>query len=75
MDIIDYELKRYEAMQLELEAKKVSTTASFHHSKSANNLDAIINMEKPPEVNNTAIIFQKNEKTDFIPLFQKQKQK
>lgn len=53
MDIIDYELKRFESMQLELESKKISSAASLQHSKSTNNLDTIINMEKPPEVCNT----------------------
>lgn len=56
MDIIDFELKRYESMQLELESKKVSAAASLPYSKSTNNLDTIMNVEKPPEVNFDIIV-------------------
>lgn len=56
MDIIDYELKRFETMQIELESKKATVAAApsmlmlLQHSKSTNNLDTIMNMEKPAEV-------------------------
>lgn len=57
MDVIEFELKRYEAMQNDLENRKssyenVSSTAkSKDQSKSADDLDALMNEEKPREVN------------------------
>lgn len=61
MDIIDYELKRYQTMQKDLQTKKdlaeqesekseKSAVKAKDHSKSADDLDALIDEEKPKEV-------------------------
>lgn len=58
MDIIDYELKRYQAMAKDLDSKKdqpddgsvKSETRAQEHSKSVDDLDAIIDEEKPKNV-------------------------
>lgn len=54
MDIIDYELKRYEKMKNDLETRKnpdaVNKTKENNTSKSSEFLDTIMNEEKPKEV-------------------------
>lgn len=63
MDVIDNELKRYDSMQTELESLKQSVdnlntvekstpTASRDQSKSFDDLDTLMNEEKPKEVSN-----------------------
>lgn len=68
MDIIDYELKRYQAMMKDLEAKKEaleedssekSDTKTKDHSKSVDELDVLMDEEKPKDV--CAIIQIKHE--------------
>lgn len=51
MDIIDYELKRYETMKNDLETRKNPDHKSKDISKSSDYLDTIMNEEKPKEVN------------------------
>lgn len=59
MDVIDYELKRYEAMLNDLETRRSScenitangSTKVKDQSKSADDLDTLMNEEKPREVN------------------------
>lgn len=58
MDIIDYELKRYQAMVNDLESKKETAENSTEkndiktkdHSKSVDELDALMDEEKPKNV-------------------------
>lgn len=53
MDIIDYELKRYETMKNDLETRKNPDNiikTNENTSKSSEFLDAIMNEEKPKEV-------------------------
>lgn len=51
MDVIDFELKRYEIMKNDLETRKNPNTKSKdNNSKSADYLDSIMNEEKPKEV-------------------------
>lgn len=47
MDVIDFELKRYEIMKNDLDARK---NPNSKHSKNADFLDSIMNEEKPKEV-------------------------
>lgn len=51
MDVIDFELKRYEIMKNDLENRKNPNSKSKdNNSKSADYLDSIMNEEKPKEV-------------------------
>lgn len=54
MDVIDFELKRYESMQTDLENFKKSfdnlSTSPKDQSKSVDDLDTLMNEEKPKEV-------------------------
>lgn len=50
MDIIDYELKRYENMKNDLETRKNPETKNKDTCKSSDYLDTIMNEEKPKEV-------------------------
>lgn len=56
MDVIDSELKRYDSMQMDLENFKKSfdnlNAAAKDQSKSADDLDTLMNEEKPKEVTN-----------------------
>lgn len=47
MDVIDFELKRYEIMKNDLDTRKNPNTKS---TKNADFLDSIMNEEKPKEV-------------------------
>lgn len=55
MDVIDCELKRYDSMQTDLENFKKSfdnlNAAPKDQSKSVDDLDTLMNEEKPKEVN------------------------
>lgn len=58
MDVIDYELKRYDAMQKDLESKRDSAEnesskagiKTKDQSKSVDDLDTLMDEEKPKEV-------------------------
>lgn len=54
MDVIDSELKRYDTMQMDLENFKKSfenlNTVAKDQSKSVDDLDTLMNEEKPKEV-------------------------
>lgn len=54
MDVIDFELKRYDSMQTDLENFKKSfdnlNDAPKDQSKSVDDLDTLMNEEKPKEV-------------------------
>lgn len=58
MDVIDYELKRYDAMQKDLESKRDSAETESSkagiktkdQSKSVDDLDTLMDEEKPKEV-------------------------
>lgn len=56
MDVVDCELKRYDSMQTDLENFKKSfdnlSVAPKDQSKSVDDLDTLMNEEKPKEVNN-----------------------
>lgn len=56
MDVIDCELKRYDSMQMDLENFKKSfdnlNAAPKDQSKSVDDLDTLMNEEKPKEVRN-----------------------
>lgn len=55
MDVVDCELKRYDSMQTDLEIFKKSfdnlNDAPKDQSKSVDDLDTLMNEEKPKEVN------------------------
>lgn len=52
MDIIDFELRRYDNMKNELEVRKNPESSKEKLNKSSDDfLDAIMNEEKPKEVN------------------------
>lgn len=61
MDVIDSELKRYDMMQTDLENFKKSfdnlNEAAKDQSKSFDDLDALMNEEKPKEVKNRSVFF------------------
>ena len=50
MDIIDYEMKRYDSMKNDLETRKNPDAIKKDTSKSSDYLDTIMNEEKPKEV-------------------------
>lgn len=50
MDIIDYELKRFDTMKNDLEIRKNPESKSKDTSKSSDFLDTIMNEEKPKDV-------------------------
>lgn len=50
MDIIDYELKRFDTMKNDLEIRKNPELKSKDTSKSSDFLDTIMNEEKPKDV-------------------------
>lgn len=60
MDVIDCELKRYESMQTDLENFKKSfdnlSTSPKDQSKSVDDLDTLMNEEKPKEVKKNPLI-------------------
>lgn len=51
MDVIEYELKRYEQMMQDLDKRKNAESGAKDTNKSQDNLDGtIMNVEKPKEV-------------------------
>ena len=50
MDVIDYELKRYDHMKNDLESKRKDSSKEKDINKSAECLDTIIDQEKPKDV-------------------------
>jgi hypothetical protein len=50
MDVIDYELKRYEHMKNDLESKRKDSSKEKDMDKSTEYLDTIIDQEKPKDV-------------------------
>lgn len=50
MDIIDYELKRFDTMKNDLEIRKNPESKNKDTSKSSDFLDTIMNEEKPKDV-------------------------
>lgn len=69
MDIIDYELKRYDTMKNDLETRKnpdATKPPARDSSRSSDFLDTLMNEEKPKDVRNKHFQITNYEKLRFV---------